>query len=87
MRSGRASRTRRRPAGTWCEGWTVRDILVHQAGNAEDLGRVLGAAAVGPTSGRRAALPQPGRPAGAGPTSSAAERILIGLLIGRGRDG
>jgi hypothetical protein len=35
---------RRRPdAGTWCEAWTVRDIVVHQAGNAEELARVLGA--------------------------------------------
>lgn len=33
---------RRRPdAGTWCEAWTVRDIVVHQAGNAEELARVL----------------------------------------------
>ena len=30
-------------AGTWCEAWTVRDIVVHQAGNAEELARVLGA--------------------------------------------
>lgn len=29
-------------AGTWCEAWTVRDIVVHQAGNAEELARVLG---------------------------------------------
>jgi hypothetical protein len=29
--------------GTWCEAWTVRDIVVHQAGNAEELARVLGA--------------------------------------------
>lgn len=28
--------------GTWCEAWTVRDIVVHQAGNAEELARVLG---------------------------------------------
>src|SRR5437588_904583 len=35
---------RRRPdAGTWCEAWTVRDIVAHQAGNAEELARVLGA--------------------------------------------
>jgi hypothetical protein len=28
---------RRRPdAGTWCEAWTVRDIVIHQAGNAEE---------------------------------------------------
>jgi hypothetical protein len=34
---------RRRPdAGTWCEAWTVRDMVVHQAGNAEELARVLG---------------------------------------------
>jgi hypothetical protein len=34
---------RRRPdAGTWCEAWTVRDIVIHQAGNAEELARVLG---------------------------------------------
>ena len=33
---------RRRPeAGTWCEAWTVRDIVAHQAGNAEELARVL----------------------------------------------
>lgn len=29
-------------AGTWCEAWTVREIVVHQAGNAEELARVLG---------------------------------------------
>jgi Mycothiol maleylpyruvate isomerase N-terminal domain len=35
---------RRRPdAGTWCEAWTVRDVVIHQAGNAEELARVLGA--------------------------------------------
>lgn len=35
--------TQRRPdAGTWCEAWTVRDIVIHQAGNAEELARVLG---------------------------------------------
>jgi hypothetical protein len=33
---------RRHPdTGTWCEAWTVRDIVAHQAGNAEELGRVL----------------------------------------------
>lgn len=33
---------RRRPdAGTWCDAWTVRDIVVHQTGNADELGRVL----------------------------------------------
>ncbi|OBA63867.1 hypothetical protein A5647_03955 [Mycobacterium sp. 1100029.7] len=36
--------SQRRPdAGTWCEAWTVRDIVIHQAGNAEELARVLGA--------------------------------------------
>ncbi len=34
---------RRPTTGTWCEAWTVRDIVVHQAGNAEELARVLGA--------------------------------------------
>lgn len=29
-------------AGTWCEAWTVRDVVLHQAGNAEELARVLG---------------------------------------------
>ncbi|MFI2205569.1 maleylpyruvate isomerase N-terminal domain-containing protein [Streptomyces sp. NPDC020192] len=32
---------RRPDDGTWCEAWTVRDVLVHQAGNAEELARVL----------------------------------------------
>ncbi|MUL45013.1 hypothetical protein FZI85_00960 [Mycobacterium sp. CBMA293] len=27
--------------GTWCEAWTVRDIVIHQTGNAEELARVL----------------------------------------------
>lgn len=27
--------------GTWCGAWTVRDIVVHQTGNAEELARVL----------------------------------------------
>ncbi|MBV9090445.1 MAG: maleylpyruvate isomerase N-terminal domain-containing protein [Mycobacteriaceae bacterium] len=41
---------RRRPdAGTWCEAWTVRDIVVHQTGNAEELARVLGAHLAGET--------------------------------------
>ncbi|MFG2602890.1 maleylpyruvate isomerase N-terminal domain-containing protein [Streptomyces sp. NPDC048514] len=32
----------RRPEdGTWCEAWTVRDVLIHQTGNAEELARVL----------------------------------------------
>jgi hypothetical protein len=38
-----AVRGRGPDAGTWCEAWTVRDIVVHQAGNAEELARVLGA--------------------------------------------
>ncbi|GAA2422087.1 maleylpyruvate isomerase N-terminal domain-containing protein [Streptomyces mauvecolor] len=36
-----AARERRPDAGTWCEAWTVRDVLVHQTGNAEELARVL----------------------------------------------
>lgn len=32
---------RRPDAGTWCEGWTVRDVLAHQTPNAEELARVL----------------------------------------------
>jgi hypothetical protein len=45
---------RRRPdAGTWCESWTVRDIVVHQAGNAEELARVLGAHLEGEPVGTR----------------------------------
>jgi hypothetical protein len=38
-----AVQQRRPDAGTWCAAWTVRDIVVHQAGNAEELARVLGA--------------------------------------------
>jgi hypothetical protein len=39
----------RRPpeTGTWCEAWTVRDIVAHQAGNAEELARVLAGHLVG----------------------------------------
>lgn len=37
-----AVQQRRPDAGTWCEAWTVRDIVIHQAGNALELGRVLG---------------------------------------------
>jgi uncharacterized protein (TIGR03083 family) len=36
-----AVQQRRPDAGTWCEAWTVRDIVAHQAGNAEELARVL----------------------------------------------
>ncbi|WP_084266208.1 maleylpyruvate isomerase N-terminal domain-containing protein [Mycobacterium avium] len=38
-----AAQRRGPDAGTWCEAWTVRDVVVHQAGNAEELARVLGA--------------------------------------------
>jgi uncharacterized protein (TIGR03083 family) len=38
-----AVQQRRPDVGTWCEAWTVRDIVAHQAGNAEELARVLGA--------------------------------------------
>ncbi|WP_082945428.1 maleylpyruvate isomerase N-terminal domain-containing protein [Mycobacterium sp. E2733] len=45
---------RRRPdAGTWCEAWTVRDIVVHQAGNAEEIARVLAAHLEGEPVGTR----------------------------------
>jgi uncharacterized protein (TIGR03083 family) len=37
-----AVQARRPDAGTWCEGWTVRDVLVHNTGNAEEFARVLG---------------------------------------------
>ena len=40
-------------AGTWCEAWTVRDIVIHQAGNAEGLARVLGAHLEGEPVGTR----------------------------------
>lgn len=33
----RSVQERRPDAGTWCEAWTVRDVVVHQAGNAEEL--------------------------------------------------
>jgi hypothetical protein len=38
-----AVRARRPDAGTWCEGWTTRDILVHQTGNADEPHQVLAA--------------------------------------------
>jgi len=38
-----AVQARRPDSGTWCEAWTVRDILIHQTGNAEELARVLSA--------------------------------------------
>jgi uncharacterized protein (TIGR03083 family) len=37
-----AVQARRPDAGTWCEGWTVRDVLIHNTGNAEEFARVLG---------------------------------------------
>ncbi|HUB58648.1 MAG TPA: maleylpyruvate isomerase N-terminal domain-containing protein [Mycobacterium sp.] len=37
-----AVQQRRPDAGTWCEAWTVRDLVIHQAGNALELARVLG---------------------------------------------
>jgi uncharacterized protein (TIGR03083 family) len=48
-----AVQQRRPDAGTWCEAWTVRDIVVHQAGNAEELARVLGAHLQGEPVGTR----------------------------------
>jgi len=48
-----AVQQRRPDAGTWCEAWTVRDIVVHQAGNAEELARVLGAHLEGETLATR----------------------------------
>ncbi|MEU9991434.1 maleylpyruvate isomerase N-terminal domain-containing protein [Streptomyces sp. NPDC048045] len=38
-----AVQARRPDDGTWCDAWTVRDVLIHQTGNAEELARVLGA--------------------------------------------
>ncbi|MEV7598781.1 maleylpyruvate isomerase N-terminal domain-containing protein [Kitasatospora sp. NPDC089797] len=43
----RAVQQRRPDDGTWCEGWTVRDVLAHQAGTAEELARVLRAVLAG----------------------------------------
>jgi hypothetical protein len=48
-----AVQQRRPDAGTWCEAWTVRDIVAHQAGNAEELARVLGAHLEGEPVGTR----------------------------------
>ena len=48
-----AVQQRRPDTGTWCEAWTVRDIVIHQAGNAEDLARVLGAHLEGEPVGTR----------------------------------
>lgn len=38
-----AIQSRRPDAGTWCEGWTVRDVLIHNTANAVEFVRVLGA--------------------------------------------
>jgi uncharacterized protein (TIGR03083 family) len=48
-----AVQQRRPDAGTWCEAWTVRDIVIHQAGNAEELARVLGGHLEGEQVGTR----------------------------------
>ncbi|MEM6105679.1 maleylpyruvate isomerase N-terminal domain-containing protein [Mycobacterium sp. 050272] len=48
-----AVQQRRPDSGTWCEAWTVRDIVIHQAGNAEELARVLGAHLAGEPVGTR----------------------------------
>jgi Mycothiol maleylpyruvate isomerase N-terminal domain len=48
-----AVRQRRPDAGTWCDAWTVHDIVAHQAGNAEELARVLGAHLEGEPVGTR----------------------------------
>jgi uncharacterized protein (TIGR03083 family) len=44
-----AVRARRPDDGTHCEAWTVRDIVAHNAGNAEELGRILAAYLSGAT--------------------------------------
>ncbi|MCQ4041208.1 maleylpyruvate isomerase N-terminal domain-containing protein [Streptantibioticus rubrisoli] len=48
-----AAQARRPDDGTWCEAWTVRDIVIHQTGNAEELARVLGAHLAGEPVGTR----------------------------------
>jgi hypothetical protein len=48
-----AVQQRRPDTGTWCEAWTVRDIVIHQAGNAEELARVLAAHLEGEPVGTR----------------------------------
>jgi hypothetical protein len=48
-----AVQQRRPDTGTWCEAWTVRDIVIHQAGNADELARVLGAHLAGEPLGTR----------------------------------
>jgi hypothetical protein len=48
-----AVQKRRPDTGTWCAAWTVRDIVVHQAGNAEELARALNAHLEGEPVGTR----------------------------------
>ncbi|OBG91777.1 hypothetical protein A9X05_11150 [Mycobacterium sp. E3298] len=48
-----AVQQRRPDAGTWCEAWTVRDVVIHQAGNAEEIARVLAAHLEGEPVGTR----------------------------------
>jgi Mycothiol maleylpyruvate isomerase N-terminal domain len=48
-----AVQSRRPDAGTWCEAWTTRDILIHQTGNAEEMARVLAAHLAGTPVGTR----------------------------------
>ena len=39
-----AVQKRRPDTGTWCAAWTVREIVIHQAGNAEELLDAFGGA-------------------------------------------
>lgn len=48
-----AAQRRGPDAGTWCDAWTVRDVVIHQAGTAEELARVLGAHLHGEPVGTR----------------------------------
>jgi len=48
-----AVQQRRPDAGTWCDAWTVRDVVIHQAGNAEELSSVLWAHLEGSPVGTR----------------------------------
>ena len=48
-----AVETRRPDDSTWCDPWTVRDIVVHQTGTAEELARVLSAHLDGEPVGTR----------------------------------
>jgi uncharacterized protein (TIGR03083 family) len=42
-----AVQTHRPDAGTWCAGWTVRDVLIHNTGNTVEFIRTLKARMVG----------------------------------------